>query len=221
MDQAQRLRELFDRYLHQSLLPAEIGELVLLLERADAQDILSEPMRQVWEELRNRQVDHKVDWDKMLREMSRALPRGTQTSSENMARRRATLREVWGWRVVAAFFFILAGIAAYWSVRWQGPQERSRAAAKRAGAGVKKTGPRQYFVSRSGSDEQDGSRRYPWKSLAAVSRTALGPGDSVFLHGGQVFAGTLKIGRGPGDGGTPANPVWIGTYGGGEATVDG
>ncbi|HEV2352962.1 MAG TPA: right-handed parallel beta-helix repeat-containing protein, partial [Puia sp.] len=233
MDQAQRLRELFDRYVHQNLLPAEAVELVSLLERADAEDILSEPLRGVWEELKNRQIDRKVDWGRMFREASE-MRRESELGRENGMRRdsitpresvtrgqRATLREIWGWRAVAAFFFVLAGLAAYWSVRWQGPLERSRAATKLAAGVVKKNGPREYFVSQDGGDGQDGSRAHPWRSVTAVSRTALGPGDSVFLHGGQIFSGTLKIGNGGGRGGTVANPVWIGSYGGGEATIDG
>jgi hypothetical protein len=77
---------------------------------------------------------------------------------------------------------------------------------------------------------------HPWKTVEAVNRAALGPGDSVFFHGGQIFAGTVRIGGdgawvvgGTGGGagpvawagGSKAHPVWIGSYGGSEATIDG
>lgn len=50
-----------------------------------------------------------------------------------------------------------------------------------------------------------------------MGRVALGPGDSVFFRGGQVFTGTLRLGHG----GSAGHPAWIGSYGSGAATIDG
>lgn len=87
---------------------------------------------------------------------------------------------------------------------------------------------RNYYIDASGDDSQDGSRAHPWKTLFAVSRMLFAAGDSVFFHGGQTFAGTLRIGHG----GASLRPVWIGSYGAGatgrreevagdQATIDG
>ena len=76
---------------------------------------------------------------------------------------------------------------------------------------------RNYYVAANGNDAWDGSRGHPWKTLEAVNGALLGPGDSVFFRGGQVFAGTLRLGHG----GNAAHPVWIGCYGGGVATING
>ncbi len=65
-----------------------------------------------------------------------------------------------------------------------------------------------YYVDVQGNDSADGSAAHPWKTLG---RVRLKDGDSVFLHGGQVFAGTLlleKVGR-----------IFVGSYGDGVATI--
>ena len=72
-------------------------------------------------------------------------------------------------------------------------------------------GGHNYYVARDGDDGADGSKMRPWKSLAVI-RTRIGAGDSVFLHGGQVFEGTLRIDSG-------ARNVYIGSYDGGKATI--
>ncbi len=68
-----------------------------------------------------------------------------------------------------------------------------------------------YYVENHGDDGGDGSRVHPWKTLAAVGRVRLGPGDSVFLRGGEVFFGTLRIDNTAA--GIRGRPVWIGSYG--------
>ena len=52
LSSSHRLTELFDRYLRRDLAPAEVEEFVSLLGQADAEELLTEPMRRVWEELR-------------------------------------------------------------------------------------------------------------------------------------------------------------------------
>jgi hypothetical protein len=76
---------------------------------------------------------------------------------------------------------------------------------------------RSYYVDTDGDDVRDGSRVHPWKSLDPVNRLHPGAGDSIFFRGGQVFEGTLRIDHG----GSERHPVWIGSYGGGEATING
>ncbi|HET6252812.1 MAG TPA: FecR domain-containing protein [Puia sp.] len=125
MDHSQRLRELWDRYLKRDLPPAEVEELVSLLAHADAEDVLSEPMRRVWEELKSRPVEHAVDWDRMYEQVSHAEEglselsqrRGGLWRGESWAMR----REVWSWRAAAVVFLVLAGLAAYWSVNYRRP----------------------------------------------------------------------------------------------------
>ena len=91
-------------------------------------------------------------------------------------------------------------------------------------AGLTASG-RNYYVDAKGNDGWDGSRAHPWRTPVAVNRVELGRGDSVFFRGGQVFAGTLRLGHG----GSAAHPVWIGSYDSGTgarsdsgaATLDG
>jgi hypothetical protein len=65
-----------------------------------------------------------------------------------------------------------------------------------------------YYVKVSGDDKADGSLGHPWKTLGRVQ---LKKGDSVFLHGGQVFDGTLRIEN--------VEQVYVGSYGDGAATI--
>lgn len=67
---------------------------------------------------------------------------------------------------------------------------------------------RSYYLSGRGDDGADGSRAHPWRTLG---RVRLADGDSLFLHGGQVFYGTLTIGH--------VSRVFVGSYGSGFATI--
>jgi hypothetical protein len=62
-----------------------------------------------------------------------------------------------------------------------------------------------------------GGQKYYVKTVDEVNRLLLEPGDSVFFRGGQVFVGTVRVHSS----GVPAHPVWIGSYGAGEATING
>lgn len=76
-----------------------------------------------------------------------------------------------------------------------------------------------YYVSPSGKDTNDGkSIAKAWKTLGKVSSANLGPGDRVFLEGGQSFAGPLTLDAN--DAGTATAPLVIATYGTGKATID-
>jgi Right handed beta helix region len=77
---------------------------------------------------------------------------------------------------------------------------------------------RNYYLDPGGNDENDGSRGHPWRTVEAVGRVRLAAGDSVFFRGGRIFTGGLRIDHG--SGGSAGRWVWIGSYGGGLATID-
>jgi hypothetical protein len=64
----------------------------------------------------------------------------------------------------------------------------------------------------------DGGHKYYVKTVEAVNRLSLGPGDSVLFRGGQTFEGTVKVRA---VAGSMRHPIWIGSYGTGGATIDG
>lgn len=79
---------------------------------------------------------------------------------------------------------------------------------------------RDYYVSaQAGRDENDGRRpNRAWKTLDRAGQTPLLSGDRLLLRAGETFAGTLALDER--SGGTPARPVVVGTFGGGErATI--
>jgi hypothetical protein len=78
--------------------------------------------------------------------------------------------------------------------------------------------PATYYVSPDGSDSASGtSPAAAWRTLARASAAVLLPGTRLLLQGGQRFAGSLQLGHK--DAGRPAEPVVIGSYGRGKATI--
>lgn len=76
-----------------------------------------------------------------------------------------------------------------------------------------------YYISPGGKDTNSGmSQTAPWKTLARASSMSFSAGDSILLKGGRSFDGELTLGAN--SGGTEANPITIGSYGGGRATID-
>ncbi len=76
-----------------------------------------------------------------------------------------------------------------------------------------------YYVSPSGSNRNSGnSPEKPWKSIGKVNGTAFEAGDRILFEGGKTFKGSLKFDAK--DSGTPANPVTVGSYGNGRATIN-
>lgn len=68
MDPAEKLRLLFAKYLDRTCTPEEVTELISLLQRADAEHVLSRPMEELWKSLHLRTdnaSDHTIDWEKM------------------------------------------------------------------------------------------------------------------------------------------------------------
>lgn len=75
-----------------------------------------------------------------------------------------------------------------------------------------------YYVSPDGDDSASGtSPGDAWRTLARVEKTALVPGDRVFLRGGARFAGTVTINAR--EAGDAEQPVVVGSYGEGRATI--
>lgn len=105
----QRLRELFERYLQRRCEPAEVAELIALLERADAADVLTAPMRQLWEELKDTPVEYPVDWDRMYARV------GQVDKDLSILNRRWGVRRVARRIVVAAGVLLLAGGVVWWA----------------------------------------------------------------------------------------------------------
>ncbi|MGH3249868.1 MAG: right-handed parallel beta-helix repeat-containing protein [Trebonia sp.] len=82
----------------------------------------------------------------------------------------------------------------------------------------KASGPVTYYVSRSGNDAASGtSPTTAWQTLSRVNSAAIAPGAKVLFHGGERFNGRLKLGKQ--DAGNASNPVTIGSYGTGTATI--
>ena len=82
------------------------------------------------------------------------------------------------------------------------------------------TGNVRYYLSPSGNDSAAGtSPATAWRTLARASRTVLRPGDRLLLQGGAHFAGELKLDSA--DAGNARDPVRVGTYGHGRATIVG
>jgi len=75
-----------------------------------------------------------------------------------------------------------------------------------------------YYVSPSGDDSNPGtSPEKAWKTFDKVNDTSFKAGDSIFFEGGRTFSGSLRFDAD--DSGTGANPVTVGSYGTGRATI--
>jgi hypothetical protein len=83
------------------------------------------------------------------------------------------------------------------------------------------TGTSVFHVSPTGNDNNDGSVARPWETVNGVmGHYRFGPGDQILFQGGATFAdvGPLHL-TGANLTGTAANPVTIGSYGTGHATL--
>jgi hypothetical protein len=80
-----------------------------------------------------------------------------------------------------------------------------------------------YYVSPTGNDNNKGtSTSKPWRTIGQVTKHAWSPGfqpgDQILFQGGQTFTGSLYIPLDKSKG-TAANPIIIGSYGTGRATL--
>jgi hypothetical protein len=77
-----------------------------------------------------------------------------------------------------------------------------------------------YYVSPTGNDSNNGtSHSSPWQTITKVDAGHYNAGDSILFEGGQTFSGSLSFTASSWSA-TAANPVTIGSYGNGDATVD-
>ncbi len=82
---------------------------------------------------------------------------------------------------------------------------------------------RNYYISSSGNDSNDGSIEHPWLTLEKVSAAAandnnggyIQPGDSILFRAGDTFVGRLMIQRS----GAANIPIVISSYGSGEKPI--
>ncbi|HEY4289389.1 MAG TPA: FecR domain-containing protein [Puia sp.] len=121
LSQQIRLQELFSRYLEKRCEPAEVAELVGLLEQADAAEALTEPMRVLWDGPKARPVEYPVDWDSMYSRVSQV-----EHDLSALNRRRGR-RITTGHYAVAAAVLLLLAIPIFFVV-----QDRERAGSPRA-----------------------------------------------------------------------------------------
>jgi len=78
--------------------------------------------------------------------------------------------------------------------------------------------PPTYFLSPSGNDAAAGtSPGTAWRTLGRASAAHLIPGSRLLLQGGGWFIGQLTLGET--DAGNPSDPVTIGSFGHGAATI--
>jgi hypothetical protein len=75
-----------------------------------------------------------------------------------------------------------------------------------------------YYVSPSGNDNNSGtSPQDAWATVDKVNTVTFSAGDSILFEGGETFSGGLDFDAS--DAGTPANPITVGSYGTGRATI--
>lgn len=79
---------------------------------------------------------------------------------------------------------------------------------------VAETSSNAYYVSNSGSDENDGrSPATAWKTLENVNSTTFQPGDTILFEKGGIWTGPLY----PKGSGTQGLPIKISSYGSADA----
>ncbi len=87
------------------------------------------------------------------------------------------------------------------------------------GSVARATATTYYVDTDSGNDSNSGtSTTSPWATIDRASAATLEPGDRLMFRGGQTFDGNLRLYTE--DAGTATNPVKVGSYGGGRASID-
>jgi len=75
-----------------------------------------------------------------------------------------------------------------------------------------------YYVSSSGNDASSGLAPFhAWSSVARVNRQVLEPGDRVLFAAGEVFPGTIVLGKD--ESGTPEEMITFASFGDGRAEI--
>jgi len=76
------------------------------------------------------------------------------------------------------------------------------------------------FFAASGNDSNPCTQAAPCQTLAKASAMSYHPGTTININGGDTFLGELHIQRAQvPSGGDPNNPIIIGSYGTGRATI--
>ena len=76
-----------------------------------------------------------------------------------------------------------------------------------------------YYLSSTGNDNNAGTMSLPWKTIAKLNTRSFRAGDKILLSGGSTFFGNLTLGSD--DSGSATNPITIGSFGQGRATING
>jgi hypothetical protein len=85
-------------------------------------------------------------------------------------------------------------------------------------AGALPLAAKEYFVRPTGNDEANGtSTSAAWRTIDRVNRARFQPGDSVRFEAATTFNGNLRLSAE--DAGTSNDPVVIGSFGDGRATI--
>ncbi|MCC6587062.1 MAG: right-handed parallel beta-helix repeat-containing protein [Bryobacterales bacterium] len=80
------------------------------------------------------------------------------------------------------------------------------------------TGFRDFYVSPSGNDDNDGrSPESAWRSIGKVTFSKFQGGDRILFEGGKSFQGSIYFGGD--DTGSAAKPIVVTSYGAGRATI--
>ena len=74
-----------------------------------------------------------------------------------------------------------------------------------------------YYVHSQGDDNNSGTFTNPFKSIHALSKINIKPGDTIFFEGGSTFPGTLNLSLD----GSHDQHIVITSYGNGKAAIDG
>lgn len=75
-----------------------------------------------------------------------------------------------------------------------------------------------YVDGLAGNDTNPGTIEKPFKTINKINSLQLKAGNSVLFTGGQIFKGTLKL---SGITGTKVQPIEVGSFGNGRATLNG
>ncbi|MCJ7692935.1 MAG: hypothetical protein MUO22_05915, partial [Sedimentisphaerales bacterium] len=75
-----------------------------------------------------------------------------------------------------------------------------------------------YYISSGGDDSNPGmSAEKSWQTIERVNSFTFEAGDHIFFEGGKTFEGSLRFDAD--ESGTKANPLSVGSYGKGRATI--
>ncbi|MBS1607330.1 MAG: right-handed parallel beta-helix repeat-containing protein [Bacteroidetes bacterium] len=204
MDWVSKLRLLFAKYLQRQCTPAEIEEMIVLMQRADAEAALSEEMELIWEDVKKDIGYNEVNWDHMYSSLADNEKRTDSLIQNAMA----TFYRPYYWIVASLFFCIIAIIFLL--------MKRSPAVA--TGKEVFKAS-HSYYLDTTGNDANSGTRERPFRTIEKLNSVELKPGDTVFFQAKQEFHGSIFLDSA--DRGDKRNPVVLTSSGQGKASIDG